>query len=259
MAKYIPLNRSAHADKAWKRRPGFGFAATEMVVPVVASELAVCATNMPLGFFKDGGTFHLAALLALRKGENLFVGPDGRWLGTYVPAAFRSYPFRLLRQAGADKLVLCINEAYVSTNADEGNEILFDADAKLSRSVRPVLKFLRQFEESRLATALAVNALADAGVIAPWPLKTMDRDKQFSLAGIFRVDEKRLKALDDAAFVELRRSGAIAVAYAQLLSTTRIDVLARLAKLQEKLKASKGSTFNLQDVFGDQDETLRFD
>ena len=42
--------------------------------------------------------------------HNLFVGPDGHWLGGYVPASLRSYPFRVLGSEGSGQLALCVDE-----------------------------------------------------------------------------------------------------------------------------------------------------
>jgi hypothetical protein len=51
-----------------------------------------------MAFVKQQDSFFLIALLSLTPKTNLFVAPDGRWLGGYVPSYFRGYPFQ--REAG---------------------------------------------------------------------------------------------------------------------------------------------------------------
>ena len=78
--------------------------------------------------------------------------------------------------------------------------------------------------------------------------------------GAWRVDEGRLRALDDAAFLALRQDGALGIAYAQMLSMNRVEVLARLAdwhqKVDQQLAAKSPKNFDqlLQNAKG----TLKF-
>lgn len=50
------------------------------------------------------------------------------------------------------------------------------------------------------------------------------------LEGLFRVNEAALNALDNEAFLSVRKSGALPVAYAQLLSMQQLRVLGELAQ-----------------------------
>ena len=55
------------------------------------------------------------------------------------------------------------------------------------------------------------------------------------LARANQVDEAALNRLDDATFLKLRKTSGLPVAYAQLLSTGQINVLARLNLIQQQL------------------------
>lgn len=240
MAKFVPLSRQQHGQKNWQRPETYSFAARDAVVPIVGQELATAAANLPVGFIKQGENYHLAALLSFRPGQNLFTGPDGRWVGTYIPALFRAYPFRLIRQEGGDNMVLCVDEDSEYITDDHGSELFFDETGKSSASVNQVADFLQQLERSRISTDLAVKALSSAGVIAPWEIRVRQGEREVPVSGFFRTDESQLNALDDKAFLALRKANALAIAYAQIISMSRLEVLGRLVEHHKKVAKAGG-------------------
>src|SRR5690606_18220561 len=144
------------------------------------------------------------ALLSFAPGSNLFVSDEGKWVGTYIPAMFRSYPFRLLRVKGQDDMVLCIDEESEFIKDGPGEEIFFDGGDQPSKSVTQTSEFLTELERSRQATAFAVNALAEAGVVVPWLIDVKAGDKKTPVKGIYRIDEKALNGLNTEQFEKLR-------------------------------------------------------
>ena len=124
------------SGKAWRRYTGYAFAAGETLIPLVVAELAQAVPAMPLGFVQSGEGFQLVAVTALQPGANLFVAPNGRWLGAYVPAALRGYPFRLVKPQDREDSVLCIDEASgLVVEAGQG-ETFFDEDGRPSKALR---------------------------------------------------------------------------------------------------------------------------
>jgi hypothetical protein len=216
---------------------GFSFAATTGLVPLVGAELPKAALAMPIGFSqRSDGRFVLVGILSLTPGRNLFVAPDGRWLGGYVPAAIRSHPFRLLRGEGTEDLVLCVDEQSDLVGEGGANGLpFFDGQGNLTPATKDVLDFLGQLERNRAATEVAVSALAAAGLICPWPIKLSAGEV---VGGLHRTDERAMNAVQDDAFLRLRRSSALSIAYAQLLSMGQIQVLERLAEVQKQLAQS---------------------
>src|ERR1035437_6405534 len=133
MPQFTPITRESHAGKNWRRPPNFAFAAGEAVVPLVGVELAHAVVTMPIAFTAEADRYRLVALLSLVPGKNLFVAPDGKWLGGYIPAFFRGYPFRLWRQEGSETAVLCIDQdSKLLMEADGTGEDFFDGEGKLS-------------------------------------------------------------------------------------------------------------------------------
>ena len=103
---------------------------------------------MPIVFVQQAGRYVAMALMSPMPGNNLFIGPDGQWLGGYVPSPLRSYPFCLVRAAqGSEQLTLCIDEdSGLVRDADEKGESFFTADGKPTQSLTTLMEFLRQVE-----------------------------------------------------------------------------------------------------------------
>jgi hypothetical protein len=178
--------------------------------------------------------------MGLTKEANVFVGPAGQWLGGYVPAVLRSYPFSLGRVAGRDQPVVCIDEdsGLVVDETAPNAETFFDAAGNPSSTTNSVTEFLQRIEQDQTPTDLAVAALAEAHVLKPWALTVPVGEQQITVEGLYQVDEAALNRLDDASFLKLRKTSGLPVAYAQLLSTGQVSVLARFNLIQKQLLQS---------------------
>lgn len=236
MPQFAVVSRERHAARRWRRPDGYGFAAGDAVVPVVGAELARLVLAMPIAFVEQAGRYQLVAVLSLTSGRNMFVEPHGRWLGSYIPAWYRSYPFRLLMREGADEPVLGVDEdgKLVADGAAAGEDF-FDAGGNPSKALKPIVDLLMEVERSRKGTQLAVSALAEVGVIQPWPITLKTEEAERTVGGLYRIDEAALNALGDDAFVKLRKASALPVAYAQMLSRGQLGVFEHLAKLHAQL------------------------
>lgn len=233
MAQYVPLSPDRHASFAWKRYASYRFAASEAVQPIVNVELPRAAMFLPIAFVPaDEGHFLPVVVLGPSPGVNVFVAPDGRWQVPYVPAALRSYPFKVALAPDGQKVV-CVDEAsglIVDRNSPDA-ELFYGDDKALAPAVREVVGLLQSVEAAWPATLQVTQTLARHGLIQPWAVQ-LDVDgkgRTHTIAGLYRVDEEALNALPDDAFLELRRSGALPIAYSQLLSIQHIGTLQALA------------------------------
>ena len=262
MAKLVPITREQFGGKRWLRFENYRFASHDPVVPVAASELARAALAMPLAFLQLEGRYTLVAVQSLLPQQNMFVAADGRWLGQYVPAFYRGYPFRLLRKPDSDELVLCVDEeSGLVVDGTAGGEEFFDKDGNASAVLKPAFEFLVQFERERKAMEQPVAALAEAGVIQPWQIKLgTDKDAK-PITGLYAVNEPALTALPDEAVLKLRKVAALTLADVQLVSMGNLGLFERLAKLHGQpappsvaaLPESIDSLFELPN-----DDTIRF-
>jgi len=264
MTELAAITTERHGKKVWKKVTDYAFAASETVIPLVGAELGKAVLSMPIGFIKLDAGYQLVAINSLQPGTNLYVAPGGKWLGTYIPASLRAYPFKLARQEGSDESILCIDEAsgLVVDSAEDGNAFFDDQD-KPAQGIKDILSVLSKVEVSRAATQGAVNALADAGLITPWALNLKQGEEVVPVKGLFHVDEAALNKLDDEGFLTLRKAGGLALAYAQLLSMEQIALLERLGKLRGQIlaqQAAKSEASNLTGFSLAEDEgSLNFD
>ncbi|SDE67995.1 SapC family protein [Desulfuromonas thiophila] len=255
---WTPVTLQRHATCSWRRFTSFSFAARQGTAPLVAAEIAAALLALPLAFEPFGAQgqerrYRLVALLALQPEQNAFVTTTGQWRGGYVPSAFRSYPFGLLRLQGVDQPVLAVAEDSGLLLPQRGaGEAFFTAEGELAPAVVDVLKFLRQVEENRCQTQAAVDALARSGVLVPWVLPAVaEAADGAARQDLFRVDAERLNTLDDAAFLQLRRCGALAIAWGQLYSMGMVSVVRRLSRPLDPSAGEERKTaqFDKDDLF----------
>ena len=264
MAELAAITTERHAKKVWKHVTDYAFVAEDAGIPLVGAELGKAALAMPIGLIKIDAGYQLVAITSLQPGTNLYVAPDGKWLGGYIPAALRGYPFQLAQQEGAGEFILCINEAsgLVVENTEDGNAFFDDQDQH-TQGTKDVLNFLTQIKASLNGTEGAVNALADAGLITPWEINRKQGDKVVPVEGLFQVDEAALNKLDDEDFLAVRKAGGLAIAYAQLFSMNQLAVLESLGELRGQIleqQTAQSEAANLTGFSLSEDEgSLMFD
>ena len=246
MANIVPVERHRHGSKGWRRLTDFGFVASESVAPITASELSQAVSAMPIGFVEQSGTYMLVVLMAVAKGSNVFVGPSGQWLGNYLPAILRSYPFSMVRGTGGET-ILGIDEDSGRVVDDvkeaDGDAVVrfFEADGTPTQTTKALTDYLKILEEDRAITQRASAALAEADVLKPWPLTVQMGKEQVTVSGLHHVDEKLLNALSDLDFLKLRKAGALVIAYGQLMSARQVNVLTTLATVKAQMSSKAPS------------------
>ncbi len=259
MPEFVPVSPQRHQGKYWQRFTSYAFARTAAVVPLVGAEMAKAAAALPVAFMPDGegdaARFVPAALLGFESNVNLFVAPDGRWLGRYIPSFLRGHPFRLIN-ADQERMVLCIDESS-GLLVDQGGEAFFDDQGQLAPNLQAVMDFLTQVERNRAATQAICDKLQQHELIQPWPIKIAAGDAgERNLNGLYRIDETALNQLSAEVLVELRDSGALGMAYCQLLAMQQLGLIADMAKAHQKQAvAANTRAFSLNDDNGN----LRFD
>ncbi len=236
MPKFVAIGREQFAKLRWIAPQNSSFAAKDTVAPIVAAEIARVIPAMPICFFRANDQLQLGALLSLAPGRNMFVGPNGQWLGSYTPSSVRFYPFKLIKPDGAADSVLCIDQdsGLITDNVSVGEEF-FTADGNVAPKLKGLLDFLGQLDQAHAATQIAVASLEQAGVIAEWPLVVKNEKGEQKVDGLFRIDEAALNALPEDKFAKIRATGALAIAYGQLFSMSQLSIFQNLMKLQSQL------------------------
>ena len=236
MSNYQAITRERHGQQRWKRYTNYRFAAADSVVPLAAIELPKAVMSLPIAFIEQGENYAPAAILGLQPGNNLFVAPDWRWIGHYIPALFRSYPF-LLAQTEEGQQILCIDEDSGLVSEGTVGELFFGDDGQPAQATLDILNFLNQLEQSRSVTSSACAVLQKHSLIRPWPISLKTDTGEQQIAGLFQIDETALNQLSQEALHEVRSAGALSVAYCQLLSMQHLPLLGQLIEAQTKASA----------------------
>lgn len=228
-----PITSTQFADKKFLRTQNYAFASTDALAALVAKEFPKAALTLPIGFVVSGEDFAPVAVLGLQPGKNLFVSLDGRWIGGYIPAVFRGYPF-LLANAEDGRQILCINDAHGAVSDIEG-EPFFDHESQPTQAVKDILNFLNQVSSNRLSTLKIIKVMQKHHLIVTWPIKLKGADQREQiLDGLYRVDESALNLLSVEALDELRQVGALPLIYCQLLSMQHLPMLGKLAQAHQE-------------------------
>ena len=268
MPNYQPVSRERHADQRWLRPVGYAHAQQEAVVPLVVAELPKAMMSLPIAFIEQAGAYTPVAVLSLLPGKDLFVAESGSWAGDYIPAAFRSYPFRMAATADG-KGVLCIDEDSSLITDDPAGQPFFNPDGTIAQAMLDILNFLNQIEQSRTRTAIACAVLQKHQLICPWLINLKTDTGEQAINGLFQINEAALNQLPVDALLEVRNAGALHIAYCQLLSMQHLVLLGKMIEAHGKAATqaqsalqqlapngeldieflNKGGTFNFSGIF----------
>ena len=236
MSQITLISRQRHAGKKWLRASSsFQFASKAALAPIIDLELGNAARSMPLAFIQQGGQYTLVAVLSLAPERNMMVAPNGRWLGGYVPAYLRFHPFCLIRKDGTSDAVVGVYEGGgLVVDSDSPGEDFFDKGGNVSPALQKIVDFMEELDRRQKATDAAVNALANAGVIQSWNITAKTKERDQTIPGLCRIDQAALNALADDAFLKLRKTSALPIAYSQLLSMSLLGIFEHLATLHNQ-------------------------
>lgn len=214
----VALNKVDH--KHIRIRPqvdDFNFARATNSVILAGVEFSEAAREYPVVFAKAGDSVVSVALLGLRNEENLFVDEAGQWDARYIPAFVRRYPFVLAETAQEGQRMVCIDEAYPGFDDREG-EALFDA-GEPTPLLRQAIDFLEEYQRQYVRTESFIQRLQENDLLIALNARVdLVNGKQFALAGLLVVDEKKLLQMPDAEALALFRSGELAWIYCHLMS-----------------------------------------
>jgi len=215
-----PLNPSDHGDWKLADTTDWSFAAGEMLVPIVLTEIADVAREYPIIFVK--GTNQPHALLGVEPGQNAYVDAAGHWLSVYIPARLRAYPLSLSPVPGKpEEFAIGIDEEAPQCQGASGYRLFEDRQPSVCLKQR--MDLLKRIRATEATTAAMVRVLQDAGVLIDRNINVNNAGPDgHSLGGMQVVDEAKLNALPHEAFAALRDKGVLPLVYAHLLSMANL-------------------------------------
>ena len=259
MANLHAITKSEFTKKSWKRHTDYFFSANDSVCVLGASELPRAAMGMPLAFVPADGEYSIVGVQGLQQGTNFFVNAEGKWMGNYIPAADRGYPFFLAdNTSNKEGQVLCIETDSGLLIDDETEEPFYDEDLEPCKAISDIVDFLSKVNTARQASDRICKILSGHGLLKPWEIEFELVNATQKIGGLFCIDEAALNRLADDAYAELRMAGAIPFIYCQLLSMQRISDLTLLAQKKSKVDfLPQSNQLNFDEV--NADDIISFD
>ncbi|NTS76739.1 SapC family protein [Catenovulum sp. SM1970] len=227
MAKVSPINAQAHANTKIKQDPGFAHSQGQHLIPIVVHEFAPASQDTPIVFIKDSetGRFMAMSLVGLKPGENVLVGEQ--WKGTYIPQVLRNYPLVVAKGKEEGQAILCLHQDSPLISETEG-EALFDENGEQTQWCKKMAEQVISSVEQNQITQGYVQYLAEKQLIAPQTLNMNISGEQYSLNGLYVINEQALNDLADETLLEMKKLGYLMPTYAALLSQQRVHNLARI-------------------------------
>jgi putative transposase len=225
--KLVVLEKDRHKDLKLKPITHLNYAKGLAFIPLLAREVELVAKDFPV-VFSGGDNPSLVALVSLG-GESLAINDEGKWLGSYIPAYLRRYPFSIAapKENPEQKLVL-IDEESEFLDLKEG-EPLFNQDLTPTEKLKEVIDFLNDFEREAIITRRVIAEIANSKILEPREITIGEGQEHKKLVeGFMVIDEEKLNKLDDATLARWVRGNVIDMIRAHLKSLNNIDRLFQL-------------------------------
>jgi hypothetical protein len=216
--QFVPLSPQQHADLRFTADQSFLPMRSEMMVPLAATECARVAREGTLVKAKDRDQVFLLAGLDL--GQCRYITETGHWLGRYVPAVMRHYPFRLADLGGQSYQVQI--DLLAPHWAAPGGEPLFLDDGSHAPTMVRVREVLTKVQQDMMRSQLIVRQLDEAGLWTSQNLIFGEGEAKSAITGLQIIDVKKLGALSGDVLTQLHRNGALALAFTQVSSMSNL-------------------------------------
>jgi len=217
---------------------------------ITIGEFSEAAREYPILFVRaapdDKGREQIApvAVFGLRAGENLFL-KDDNWVGGYIPAMLRAYPFTMARVEGSDRWAMVFDSSWEGFSRDEGTS-LFDEKGEASELLNNAHKFVQELESDIERTRLACQRLLELKLLKPMRFDaTLASGETLSIDGFLTLDQDVFNKLTDAQRGELHRNGLLYALHAHHLSLNNMrKLLERRVSHDEAAKAAAPAAAN---------------
>jgi len=224
----VPISSERHRDWSVLSRGNFGFARDVNSVPLLAAEFIAAATDHAIVFAGDDNVVFPSVILGMRDNENGNVAEDGTWIGGYIPAFLRRYPFVFARSEDGKTFTLCMDEEFEGFNKDGKGERLFDADGKRTQYLESILTFTREYQSLFDRTQIFCNRLKEHGLLDAGQAQfNLPDGESAQLGGFYTINRAKLKALPAETLAEMLSTDELELCYVHLQSLNNLTPMAR--------------------------------
>ena len=222
----VPVTVTRHRDWSIKTGSDYSFARRVNSVPLLLAEFQNACAEYAVVFTEAAGAVVPAVILGIRNGENLFVAEAGQWLGKYLPAFIRRYPFVFSSQDDGATFTLCIDEDFSGCNRDGRGERMFDSEGQRTQYLETMLGFLQAFQAEFQRTQAFCARLKELDLFEPMQARiSLGSGQQVALEGFLSVSREKLNALAGDELESLAKAQALEQIYAQLFSLKNFSLM----------------------------------
>ena len=197
----------------------FSYAKETFFFPLGAQEIGKAAISYPIFFVQENSEVIPVALLGIQ--NNKFVDDKGKWKeGFYIPNVVKSYPFGSTKVGEAYSLI--IDNKYVS-NKKRG-ERFFDDNGELSEYGKKIVDFVQDTYADIERIKSVCKDLKE--FLSPVEIDIKQSKKEYKIKGMYRIEEKTFRDLDEEKLYELFQKGSIDIIYAHFISLNNLHRVA---------------------------------
>ena len=228
--KPVLLQADAHRDLCFSPTGTVEFAQGQIVVPLVLAEFGDACLEYPIVFAKsEDGQWMATALTGMRPGENVFVTPERKWDGRYVPAALRRYPF-VLAKTGEDQYSVAADLDAPHFSEKVGDRI-FNDDGTPAAFMQDMLALLQEFQNQADRTAKLLAQLEEHDLLEQTPVRLQtDSGQTVDLGSVWVVNEQKLLKAPESFLLATIQSGELGLLFAHLISLKKFADLLNKAE-----------------------------
>ncbi len=216
-SEMIPINEKMHAGYSLKERRSYGYAATEVSLPLNLSEFPRAALSYPIAFAATQPSFPIA-VMGVARGKNLFVDTQGNWLpGHYIPAYARRYPFFLAKDRASEKLALCLDRNEEILEQSDREPLL--SEGQPTQALKNALDFCQNYEKAQALTRQIMETFEKLELLVDRQVSidTAGGEKM-RIGGFKMIDEEKFKDLPPELLTDWRDRDILLAIYAHKLS-----------------------------------------
>ena len=226
----LPLNTEEHKDLRLKIDNNFSIFSNTNALPIAGVEFIEASREHAIAFinYQDEGVIPVY-ILGLRDNENLLLDDENNWKYRYIPAFVRRYPYIMVEPNEDGNSVVCIDADYEGINHPDG-ELIFtqkDGEIKPTPQLEAAMDMLKDFNAQLTRTREFTKRLEEYDLLKEIsPQINLADGREFSIGGIYTIDEEKLLKLEDEKALTLYRSGEMAWIYNHLASISNLIRLA---------------------------------
>jgi hypothetical protein len=221
----VPVSAEQHRNWAVKPNVDYSFARQVNSVPATAVEFPRAALEYVMVFAGDDQHLMPAAILGIQDKQNNYIEKSGKWLGRYVPAFVRRYPF-VFSSADDKNFTLCVDGSFSGWSKEGKGRRLFDDKGERTEFLEGILKFLQQYQVEFRRTRAFCQKLKSLDLLAPVHAQFTTPDGQRrSLSGFMAVNREKLKKLPAGKLAKLASTGELELIYLHLQSLNHFEGL----------------------------------